>query len=487
MAEAQDTKPVPEAPQFSDATKAKARQWFEKGRNCGERREYDYSIECFITGLSFWPEAVEDGHKPLRAVAFARTQAGGKKPGTMEKLKKPHTGKDAKQCMLNAEFLMSKDPANGGFVDDVLKNANRAGLNEAAQWAAPIVFESLRKDKKPSAARFRAFRRALVECAERADAQGNHAMASWFYEQAVKSLDYLVARNPTDMALKTEQRNVSGRLTIARGKYEEADSFRESLQDGESQKLLHDADRVKQGDQTVDALIAAARKGLEAHPNHPAQVNALVEALCRREQKAEEDEAIRLLLAKYQELRNYSFKIRADDIRLKQLARQTRELRQTAERDANEANRQQVRLSETELLQAELDVFSERCAKYPTDLRLKYRLGSALFKSRRFDEGIPILQAAQADPKSRVRCQLLIGRSFYERESYTQAREVLKEALDEYEISGDEIDKLLTYWLGRACEAEGRTDEAVAIYGKLVRMDYDYAAGDVRKRLDALK
>ena len=196
---------------------------------------------------------------PLWSLAIQRQQAGGKKPGMMDSLKKPMTGKDPKKCLLNAERLMAKDPTNAGYLDGLLKNANRADLPETLKWIAPKVLGSLRKDKKPNVGRFKAFRQVLVEAGARADEGGNPLFAAWCYEQAVNALGYLIARDPTDMALKDEQRDLSGRLTIARGKYGDADSFRDSLQDADKQKLLHDAERTKQGEQTLEALIAAIR------------------------------------------------------------------------------------------------------------------------------------------------------------------------------------------------------------------------------------
>ena len=43
------------------------------------------------------------------------------------------------------------------------------------------------------------------------------------------------------------------------------------------------------------------------------------------------------------------------------------------------------------------------------------------------------------------------------------------------------------YWLGRALEQDGQIDQAVSAYGKLLRQDYNYLKGEVRKRLDDLK
>ncbi len=486
MAKSEKSTAPPEKPGFSDADKARARQWFRKAADCRERREYDYAVECFIKGLEFWPEAVEEGHMPLRSLAIQRQQVGGKKPGLMDGLKKPVGGKDARQGLLNAEHLLSLDPGNATYAEGLLKNAIRCGFLDTAKWVAPHVYETLKKDKKPNKARFKTFRDALVEAAELADTRGESLLATWFLEQAVNSLEYLIVRMPADEDLKNEQRNLAGRHTISRGKYEQAEDFRDSLQDAEKQKLLHDSDRVQQGEQTLQALIDATRKEWEAAPAAPAKINAFVEVLIRTEQKPHEDEAIRVLSAAYTQSRNYNFKLRADDVRLRQLGRAARALAAKARETRADEDRQQARLAALEQRQSALEIYRERVAMYPTDLRLKYKLGSVLFEAGEFDEAIPVLQAAQGDPRHRTRAQFYMGRSFLEKGSPQQAVEVLRDALAQYEMT-DDFSKDLLYWLARAYEAAGNVAEAKNAYGRLLRQDYNYMDGDARRRLEALK
>jgi len=481
----EQAKEQPAVPVFSDADVARARQWFKKAAECRERREYDYGIACYVTGLGYWPEAVEEGHMPLRSLAIQRQQAGGKKPGLLETLKKPTSGKDPIKCMLNAEHLLSLDPQNGNYAEAVLKNAIKAGLLRTAKWAATIVYESLRRDKKPNKARFKTFREALVEAAALAEERGDNATQTWMLEQAVSSLDYLLARSPGDEELKNEQRDLAGKLTISRGKYEQAEDFRESLQDAEKQKLLHDAERVRQGEQTLEALIAAARKEYEANPTNPGKVAALVDILLKEESPQREEEAIQILMNAFAKTQTYSFKLRADDIRLRRLARQARRLAEKARQTKSEEDRQQARLAALEQRQAAIEIYRERVEKYPTDLRLKYRLGAVLFEAGQYDEAIPLLQLALGDPRSRVQCQLLIGRAFLDKQAPVQAVEVLKEAIDHYELT-DDTSKQLLYWLGRAHEAAGQIEEAKAAYGKVLRQDYNFMEGDARKRLERL-
>jgi hypothetical protein len=474
-------------PVFSERDKSRARQWFKKAQDLRERRDYDYAIESYIRGLEFWTEAVEEGHMPLWSLAVQRQQAGGKKPGTMERLKNSMTGKDAKKCLLNAEHLLAKDPTNASYLDGVLKSASRADLRETLKWIAPKVFNSMRSEKKPNPARFKTFRQVMVEAGERADARGDPQYAAWCYEQAVNAVGFLVARNPGDMALKDDQRDLSGKLTIARGKYDDADSFRDSLQDAEKQKLLHDTERAKQGEQTLEALIEAERKEYEASPKVAGKINAYVNALLKPERAREEAIAIDVLTKAYEELSNYSFKERADDIRLRQLRRSVRRWQDRAERTGSDEDQQQFRLAAMEERQVRLDIFRERVQKYPTNLRLKFQLGRTLFHSKEYDEAIPLLQEALADPGSRLRAQLMIGRSFFENGSFTQAAEILGEALESHDVSGDDISKEMLYWVGRANEADGNVEAALATYGKLLRQDYNYANGDARRRHEGLK
>ena len=422
---------------------------------------------------------------PLRSLAIQRAQVGGKKPSFVETMKL-RSGKDPKQSMLNAEHLLAKDPMNGEYAATVLRYATKAGNLETCKWVAPIAMDTLRKEKKPNKNRFAAYRQALVDAAGQADQRGDSPLETWLLEQAVNSLDYLAARLPGDEAIRDELRDLAGRLTISRGKYDEAEDFRDSLRDADTQKRLHDSERLLQGDDTMEALIESARKEYEAQPEVAGKVYAYADVLAKTERKELEDQAIEVLLKTYESTRNYSFKQRADDYRLRQLNRETSKVVARARQSGTEEDRQQARLAAMEQRQVVLDVYRERAAKYPTDLRIKYKLGQALFETGELDEAIPVLQAAQQDPRTRSRSQLMLGRAFFEKGSPGQAIEVLREALEKYELDDDHSKEML-YWLGRSCEASERMDEARDAFGKLLRQDYNYKDGDARKRLEGLK
>src|SRR3990170_4589519 len=56
----------PEPPSFSEQDIAKARQCFARGQELSAKKNFDFAILMYIQGLEYWPEAVEEGHKPCR-------------------------------------------------------------------------------------------------------------------------------------------------------------------------------------------------------------------------------------------------------------------------------------------------------------------------------------------------------------------------------------------------------------------------------------
>jgi len=467
-----------EEPLASPEDQAKARKWFERAQTVAQTRNYDYAIECYLRGLEFWPEAVEEGHKPLRAAALARRQSGGKKPGMMEAMKHSMSGRDPKKAMLNAELLLAKDPTNISYMEGVFRNASKAHYDRTAMWIGQILFDAVKHEKKPSRSRLELLKQVYEQIGDRAQERGDYPTAVEAYERGVAALDLLRQLRPQDLDVSNQQRDLSSKLTILKGHYGAAESFKDSLRDAEVQKELATKERLVQTDTQLDQLIAKARADVAANPDVPTKITALVELLCKRERPQEEQEAIDILTQAYERTKNYRFKMLADDIRIRQWSRRAREILARGDRRAAQEHL-------AKQLAFEVEIFRERAENYPTDMRIRYQYGLRLFKARRYDEAVPVFQAARADPKHRVLCNAHIGRCFFEKGYYAQAIDVFRQALEEYEIEGDELSKEMTYWLARSCESDGRTEDATRLYGQLLQWDYNYR--DVRARLDQLR
>ncbi|MCK4660262.1 MAG: hypothetical protein KAV82_12135 [Phycisphaerae bacterium] len=457
------------------AQKIKACKWFDRAKQLADTRNYEYAIKCFIDGMALWPDAVEEAHKPLRGTAMARHLGGGKKPGMMDSVKYSMTHKDPLKAMLNAEWLLAHDPNNINYMEGVFKNANKGCFDDTLMWIGSIYWESAGAEKKPQAKRFALLKDVYEELGDRCQARGEPKPALEAYERALEALEFQRRVEPKNRDLHNVVRDLSTKLTILKGRYSDSESFTKSLADSEHQKELHDRDKMVHSDERFEELCRAAKEGWENNPDVPAKLISLADLLCRPEKPKYELEAIKLLEQEYTKSSEYRFKERADDIRMKQLNR--------AERMARESDdAQALRKAKIKRLGFEIPVFAERVERYPTDLRAKFEYGVRLFNAQKFDEAIPMFQSARADPKSKLRCTLYIGRAFFLKKLHSQAVTILREGEEMCEISDDETSKAMTYWLARALEAVGESERAQKAYGKLLQLDYNYR--DVRARIE---
>ncbi len=465
----------------ADKDKAKATKWFEHGKSVADTHNYDYAIECYINGLGVWPEAVDEGHKPLRAVAFARLGAGKKKPGMLEKLKfdTGGAGRVPLAAMLAAEKMLAKDPTNLNYMEAVVKNAAKGGYEQTCLWLGPIFAEGALSNIKANSGKLATIRQVYEDLGDVFNQRGDIPNAVICFDLAGKAADALGRLKPDDGTTQDQLRNLAGKLTITKGKFEGGD-FRDSLHDAQKQRELHDHDRMVQDDSRLDELIKAGLEELQANPNEPGKVYAIVDLMLRKGTKTDEAAAIQLLVDTYERSHVYQFKNRADEIRMRQMHNQARAIRSSGDRKAAAEHLKKM-------LAFEIEVYKERVRQYPTEARHKYELGKRYFMAQQYDEAVPVLQLARSDPKNRYPCISLIAQSFFRKGYYDQSINVLIDAIKTYEVEGDDISKDLHYWLGRSQEDAGQKDEAARTYGQIIQWDYNYRDGDVRQRLEAIQ
>ncbi len=461
----------------TDAKCKSAKRWFEQARKLVDQRNYDYAIKSFAEGLSLNPEAVEEGHMPLRGCGVARWQTGGKKPGMRDGVKYSMSAKDPAKAMVNAAWLLAHDPQSATYAEGLLKNANKAHCDRTALWIAPILLENLKNEKKPSPKKFTALKDYCEEVGDRCQARGEMAEALKAFEIGLEALAAQQSIDSKNRDIGNIIRNLSTKLTILRGNYQSADSFRDSMQDSGSQSRLHDQDRIVQSEERQSELVQHAKEEMEANPEVEAKVITYVNLLIKDEDDSREAQAIKLLIEKFKDTGNYRFKLRADDIAVRQMGRNARKAKKAGDDEGYKALIKRR-------LAFEVGAYKERVSKYPTDLRLKYEYARRLFQLSKFDEAIPLLQQARSDPKARHSCSLYLGRCFFQKNLFAQAASILSDAIEDYELTDDDMAKELNYWLGRSQEDNKDAAEAKKTYGKLLQVDYNYR--DVRSRIEGL-
>ncbi len=456
------------APDGEIAGLDKAIAFFKRAEEVAATDNFDYAIDLYMEGLQRAPEAVEDGHKPLRYNALVRMGKGGKKPSVMEKMKYSR-GKTPLENMLNAEFLLSKDPENLMYAEQMLNAAIAGNYKRASLWIADMMYESCRATDKPSMATLLLLKDAYSMMEQ--------------YAKAVSVCGYALKQNPNDGILMGEYKNLTARLTMQKGKYEQ--NFRDSIQDRETQEKLQSQQglvkSVNVRQQAVDDARKAVRENKTVHT-----LFKLTDALGDLQTDAADTEAIDLLEQEYRITNDFNYKKRAGEMKLRMLRRQTRQIKETLTSSSpGEVTKETLDAKIKELLTAELEHYRQCSENYPTDMRLKYEYGLRLMRNQRYDDAIPCFQAARRDPKHKIMAINKIGLCFFVKGWFADAIDTLKEAVEIYEIKDNDIAKDLRYNLARAYEQNGNTAEALEIYRRIAQIDFAYK--DVRARVNRLR
>lgn len=458
---------------FPEELKARARDFFDRAADVAYTLNYDYAIELYLDGLSYWPDSLEEGHYKLRDIAMRRQAAGGKKAGFADSSRfKKLSAKAPKDAMLKAEYLLSKDPAHVGHMQDMIKAAAAGSYLLAGNWMADLLFDLTLQKEKPSINTFILLRDIYIELDN--------------FPRAVQACQNALQMKPKDAALEASLRDLSAQSTMQRGKYDSDGDFRESIKDRQEQEKMQSQDQVVRSDSVKADLIADAREEYQADPTVPGKINNLVAALCSIEEFEYENEAVEILEKAFKESGQFSFQQHVGEIRIKQWHRKIRGYQEKLKSvPDDQVLKQKLAAAQETASIAELKHYQLCTENYPTDMRLKYEYGKRLLRNKQYDDAIPVLQEARSDPRHRIPALAGIGQCFFFKEWYPDAVETFEQALESVENKESATAKELLYNLGRAHEADGKLDDALTVFRRVAQLEFNFS--DVRQRVDALR
>lgn len=445
--------------QVVDTGKGKA--FFDRGDEVAETGNWDFAIQMYLEGIRREPGNIDRGHNPLREVSLKRKAQGGKAAGITEKLKR-RGGKEPIDALVNAEYLLAKNPGNVGHMTAVLKASVRQDEPAVAKWICDIIFEATRQAKKPS-------KRILVMLAQA------YAEAEEF-PSAVLACDMATRLHPNDSDLEEMAKNYSARATIKQGQYDGEGSFVKSVLDMDKQVALAQRDHMAQSREFLEKDIERARAEYLASPGEPGNADALAEALLKIEEEAYENEAIDLLKKAHAETKAYRFKMRMDDVKARQMRRRYNKLKAAGDAEAAIA-------AARELLGVELKIYAERAENYPTDMSIRFDLGYRQLLAGQIDDAIASLQQAQRDPKRRILALNYLGQAFEKKGWRREAVETYERALEH--DPPEERTKEINYNMALSLKAMGEKEKALDHFSRVAQMDYKFR--DVRDQIEELR
>jgi tetratricopeptide (TPR) repeat protein len=450
---------------------AEARSFFEKAKAAAEGKNYDYAIDLYLQGLQRAPEALEEGHLPLCELGLQRRGKGGKKPSMVERVKRMR-GRNPLETMLNAEYLFAKDPDHLPYAEAMLKAAVDGGYNKAAHWIANLIFQTNNAIEKPSLQTYLLLKDSYAALGQ--------------YDKAVAACQRACRLRPESKELADEFKNLSAELTMSKGKYDMDGDFRQSIRDRDTQAKLYAQDRIVKTEDYRVLAVEDARKAYARDPDQPKRVFALADTLADLETDQAENEAIQLLEDAHETRKDFNFREKAGQLRIRQIKRKLREAKKQLEVQPEDAI-SEARVEEmiATLNACETEHYRLCVEHYPTDLAVKYEYAVRLMRGRRYNEAIPLFQDAQKDPRHKISAMDKIGYCFFMKGWYTDAVDVFLRAIESYEINDDAIAKDLRYNLARAYEEQGEREKALDIYRKIAQLDFGFK--DVSKRVDRLR
>jgi tetratricopeptide (TPR) repeat protein len=117
------------------------------------------------------------------------------------------------------------------------------------------------------------------------------------------------------------------------------------------------------------------------------------------------------------------------------------------------------------------------------DFQAHYDLGVAFKEMGLLDEAIAEFQKALRSPEGRLKTSEALGTAFYQKGQHAIAEAILKRAVESLGATDDEQIGLI-YWLGRAQEAQGKVEPAVANFERVLAVDIGFQ--DVSGRVTRL-
>ncbi len=446
----------------------KAKRFFEHAETVADAKNYDYAIELLINGLKHEPGNMTK-HEALLDVAKRRKVSGGKPAGLRDKLKS--SGSDPVSKMLDAEKIWAMNFTDDSLMTEVMKKAVEAdqaepelGLGEVAFWVGNMALDIA--VGKPKAKKFIQLRDLFAQIGR--------------YDKAIEACKRAIRLEPNNHSLMQDLKNLEAENYSATSTGSEEGSFRENIKDQEHAQEAAAGNTTAES--AVDQAISRRRAEYEENPEDLDRLSKLVDALLKKEEFDSENEAIKLLNTAHEQSGQYRYRVRMGDIKMKQLTRELRQLKQFVDA-APDAEEYKDRYRETlkKRMTFELSEYQERVKNYPTDLKLKFELGKRLYQAKLIDEAIAMLQQAKSEPKSRSQAHLLLGRCFIEKEWFDEAIDTMRQGIEAHPVSDDAIGKEMRYELmvalldaaERDSDAD-KAEEANSIASEILQADIGY-------------
>jgi tetratricopeptide (TPR) repeat protein len=444
----------------------RTRDLYEKGISALERKNYDYSVDLFLSVLKLEPRLLE-ARKHLRSAEIQRLK-GKKKNAFLKAL----SGASSLTASIKAQSLVKagKGPEAVMACEELLKG-DPTDINNVKLFAKAAAISDL-----PEAAV------QLLEVASNAhpsDVSLLNILATFYMKMGrtrsardcFERICELVPNDPDALkclkdALAMDSMNTDG--------WSEATSYKDIMKDKDEAELLEKESKAVKSDGDVASLIADTEKKIA---DEPGNINYYRQLAKLYAQIQEFEKAIRTL--------QKAIEMNPGDPELDQalatLSSENYDHQITQLRDAGDEEAAQAK--EQEKAQFVFDDLQQRVQSYPNDAGLRYEWGKMLYENDYFNEAIQALQISQRNPKHRIRSLYHMAMCFKEKQQLDLAIDQLETAMGEL-YTMDETKKDVLYQLGGLSEELNDLEKAASYYKQIYQVDIGYK--DVTEKIEKI-
>ncbi len=445
---------------MSPAKRKRLQQCFEHASKQASQESYDYATELFtqcVTGdpanLIYLQSFAGNLQKKYNNNKKGSKLARFKGAGARTSLKKCSMQKDWEGVLKHGLEVLKLNPWDVPALMALATAAEETLCDECQLFYLKSALNANSKDPDVNRACAIALReRKLFD----------QAIACWHRVETAKPGDAEAAKAIADLAVEK---------TIAQGGYEEAESSTEVAVDQQGQEVRREISPEEQ----LTREIAKDPENLDNYIE-------LGQVHIRAEDYAKAEE----VFAKAFEVSegNPDIRERWEDAQLRNLRQKLSLAKKKVEQDGSDEAKKVHEALKKEFNKKELEVYKNRCERYPNNLAFKYDLGIRYQVVGMFNEAIKEFQLAKNDPRRKGVCLLKLGQCFQQIKQYRLAISHYSASITEIPDRDAENKKMALYLAGKMAMALKDYDSGEKHLTMLAGLDFAYR--DVSALLDKI-
>jgi tetratricopeptide (TPR) repeat protein len=299
-----------------------------------------------------------------------------------------------------------------------------------------------------------------------------HLDASRVYREIVK-------QDPGDGEAVRGEKDCSAKASMQQNRMSENSSFQDMVKTDEAAEL-EKASRTALTKEQLKERAGELAAQYEADPNNL----AVVKQLAQTYEQLEDWNTCHSFYSWAHELSNgdVALRAKANEIKDKAADQYIKDVEAAAADDPNNQELQdQLKEIQQSRVVERLGECQERVKQNPTDPKMRFDLGQALYDAGEYSDAIPHLQQATRNPHIRTKVLLLLGRTFDAKGMNDLAIKQLKDANDEL-TQMDNTKKEILYELGVIYTKAEKKEDALGCFKQIYEIDYGYR--DVAARVE---